>query len=135
MEHDDRHRGFHQVNIGHLVMGVAFVAIVGIWALVQGDVVTGDDTRWLMPVPWVLAGVVGLVATAITGSRRHAVRQTGWAGQGVQPGTGAGWVGAQDSDDTDETAPITAQQDDQNPPDDESVRDPETNHENDQETS
>jgi hypothetical protein len=127
MEHDDRHRGFHQLNIGHLVMGVAFVAIVGIWALVQGDVVTGGDTRWLMPIPWVLAGVVGLVATAITGSRRHAVRQTGWAGEGTEPGTGAGWVGAQatepvadETDETDETAPITAQQD---------------NHENDEETS
>src|SRR4051812_47373680 len=78
---ESRPSGRHQVNIGHLVMGIAFLGIVGVWALVQSDIVTGDDIRWLMPVPWVLAGVAGLAATAITGSRRYAVRQTGWVGQ------------------------------------------------------
>jgi hypothetical protein len=76
----DRVSGRHQISIGHLVMGVAFLGIVGIWALVQTDTVTGHDIRWLMPIPWVVAGVVGLTATAITGSRRYAVRQTGWVG-------------------------------------------------------
>jgi hypothetical protein len=76
----DRPSGRHQVNIGHLVMGIAFLGIVGVWALVQTDTVTGDDIRWLLPIPWVVAGLVGLTATAITGPRRHAVRQTGWAG-------------------------------------------------------
>ncbi len=45
-------------------MGLAFLGIVGIWALIQTDTVTGDDIRWLMPIPWVVAGVVGLAATA-----------------------------------------------------------------------
>lgn len=86
----DRPSGRHQISIGHLVMGLAFLGIVGVWALIQTDTVTGDDIRWLMPIPWVLAGVVGLAATAITGSRRYAVRQTEWAGaQPEQPG----WVG------------------------------------------
>ena len=76
----DRPSGRHQISIGHLVMGLAFLGIVGVWALIQTDTVTGDDIRWLMPIPWVLAGVVGLAATAITGSRRYAVRQTGWVG-------------------------------------------------------
>ena len=76
----DRPSGWHQVNIGHLVMGVALLGIVGVWALVQGDVVDGNDVRWLLPIPWVVAGVVGLVATAVTGPRRYAVRQTGWVG-------------------------------------------------------
>jgi hypothetical protein len=76
----DRPSGRHPVNIGHLVMGIAFLGIVGVWALVQSDTVTGDDIRWLMPIPWVVAGVVGLAATAVTGSRRYAVRQTGWVG-------------------------------------------------------
>jgi tRNA A37 N6-isopentenylltransferase MiaA len=49
-----------------------------VWALWQGDVVASDDVRWLMPIPWVAAGVVGLVASAITGSRRYSKRQTGW---------------------------------------------------------
>jgi hypothetical protein len=77
---ENRAGGRHQVSIGHLVMGIAFLCIVGIWALVQSDTVTGDDIRWLLPIPWVVAGVVGLVATAITGPRRYAVRQTGWVG-------------------------------------------------------
>jgi hypothetical protein len=77
----DRRSGRHRVSIGHLVMGVAFLAIVGIWGLVQTDTVTGDDIHWLMPIPWVLAGIVGLAASAITGPRRYAVRQTGWVGQ------------------------------------------------------
>jgi hypothetical protein len=77
---DTRPSGRHQVSIGHLVMGIAFLFIVGIWALVQSDTVTGDDVRWLLPIPWVVAGVVGLVATAITGPRRHAVKQSGWVG-------------------------------------------------------
>ena len=77
---DSRPTGWHQLNIGHLVMGLAFLGIVGIWALVQTDTVTGDDIRWLLPIPWVIAGVAGLAATAITGPRRYAVRQTGWVG-------------------------------------------------------
>jgi hypothetical protein len=87
---DTRPSGFHAVSIGHLVMGIAFLGIIGVWALVQTDTVTGDDIRWLMPIPWVVAGVVGLAATAITGPRRHAVRQTGWAGALPEQG----WVGA-----------------------------------------
>ena len=72
--------GRHPVSIGHLVMGLVFLGIVGIWALVQSDVVTGDDVRWLLPIPWVVAGAVGLTVTAVTGSRRYAVRQVGWVG-------------------------------------------------------
>lgn len=87
---ENRPSGRHQISIGHLVMGIAFLGIVGVWGLIQTDTVTGDDIRWLMPIPWVLAGLVGLAATAITGSRRYAVRQTGWVGeQPEQPG----WVG------------------------------------------
>ena len=77
---ENRPSGRHQISIGHLVMGLAFLGIVGVWGLIQTDTVTGDDIRWLMPIPWVLAGVVGLAATAISGSRRYAVRQTGWVG-------------------------------------------------------
>jgi hypothetical protein len=80
VQDDQRPSGRHPLNIGHLVMGLAFLGIVGIWGLVQTDTVTGDDVRWLLPIPWVFAGVAGLVATAITGQRRYAVRQTGWVG-------------------------------------------------------
>ena len=80
-QHDETSTGRHPVNIAHLVMGVALLALVGVWALWQGDLVADDDVRWLMPVPWVLAGAVGLVASAVTGTRRHSLRQSGWAGE------------------------------------------------------
>lgn len=74
----EKQPGRHPVNVGHLVMGIAFLAMVGVWALVQSDVVGGSDVRWLLPVPWVLAGLGGLLAIAITGSRKWTTRQTGW---------------------------------------------------------
>ena len=74
----ERPSGRHPVNVGHLVMGIAFLAMVGVWALIQADVVGDGDVRWLLPVPWVLAGLGGLVAIAMSGSRRWTTRQTGW---------------------------------------------------------
>ena len=79
--------GFHPVNIGHLVMGVALLGLLGVWALWQGGVVADGDVRWLMPVPWVAAGLTGLVASAITGTRRHGTRQTGWVTPATEPTT------------------------------------------------
>jgi hypothetical protein len=73
--------GRHPVNIGQLVMGIAFLGLVGIWALVQGDLVEGRDVRWLLPVPWVFAGVAGLLATTLTARRRTSHRQVGWVGE------------------------------------------------------
>lgn len=65
----ERPSGFHPVNVGHLVMGVAFAGMVLVWALVQGDVVADEELRWLMPMPWIAAGAAGLAAT-VWGSRR-----------------------------------------------------------------
>ena len=66
----DKPSGFHPVNIGQLVMGVAFAGMVLVWALVQGDVVETDELRWLMPIPWLAAGAAGLAAT-VWPSRRQ----------------------------------------------------------------
>lgn len=66
----------HPVNVGHLVMGIAFLGIVAIWALVQADVVEGGDIRWLMPVPWVLAGAAGLLAIVVNSRRGRAAERT-----------------------------------------------------------
>ncbi|MEO9325815.1 hypothetical protein ABFT23_20145 [Nocardioides sp. C4-1] len=82
----------HPVNIGHLVMGVAFVGLTVVWALVAGDVVEGDDIRWLLPVPWVLAGVAGLVGLVARDRRSVGEHQVGWQGETATP---------------DETRPIT----------------------------
>ena len=76
----ERPSGRHPVNVGHLVMGIAFLGLVGVWALIQGDVVGDGDVRWLLPVPWVLAGLAGLIAIGISGSKRWSTRQTGWVG-------------------------------------------------------
>lgn len=72
--------GRHPVSVGHLVIGTAFLGLAVVWSLVAGDVVDGEDVRWLLPVPWMLAGAAGLVATAVAGRRRRATSQTGWAG-------------------------------------------------------
>ena len=61
--------GRHPVNIGQLVMGVAFAGLVLVWALVQGDVVETDELRWLMPIPWIAAGAAGLAAIVWPGRR------------------------------------------------------------------
>ena len=74
----NRQSARHPVSVGHLVMGIAFLAIVGVWALIQTDTVGDGDVRWLLPIPWVLAGLGGLVALAMSGSRKWTTRQTGW---------------------------------------------------------
>lgn len=56
--------GLHPVNIGHLVMGVAFAGLFMIWALIESGAAESSDLRWLLPIPWVAAGVAGLVAAA-----------------------------------------------------------------------
>lgn len=63
--------GWHPTNVGHLVMGVGFLGIVGIWALVANESVTGEDIRWLLPIPWVVAGLAGLLVIAFSARRRR----------------------------------------------------------------
>jgi hypothetical protein len=70
----------HALSIGHLVMGVAYLGLTVVWALVIGDVVEGNDVRFLLPAPWVLAGAAGLVALIVTDRRHHGSTATGWVG-------------------------------------------------------
>ena len=56
--------GLHPVNIGHLVMGVAFLGMVVNWALIESGAVGTQGLRWLLPIPWVAAGAAGLIAAA-----------------------------------------------------------------------
>jgi hypothetical protein len=58
---------WHPVNIGHLVMGVAFVGLALVWLLVASDAVDLADARWLLPAPWLAAGAAGLLAAAFRG--------------------------------------------------------------------
>jgi hypothetical protein len=62
-------RGRHPVNVGHLVMGLAFLGLTAVWGAVQTDLVDSGEVRWLLPLPWVLAGLAGLLAVAFSGRR------------------------------------------------------------------
>lgn len=62
--------GRHPVNLTHLIMGIAFLGFAGIWAVVTGGLVSDDNLQWLLPVPWLLAGSAGLLATMISHVRR-----------------------------------------------------------------
>ena len=77
-EHSPTTSGRHPVHIGHLVMGLAFLGLVAVWAVVQSDLVSAHDVRWLLPVPWVVAGAVGLLATTLSSRHRWGSRRTGW---------------------------------------------------------
>ena len=69
-EAPERESGRHPVNVGHLVMGVAFLGLTAIWALFESGTIGSDDLRWLMPLPWLAAGVAGLLAVVLAGRRR-----------------------------------------------------------------
>ena len=56
--------GLHPINIGHLVMGVAFLGLFVNWALIESGTLEAHDLRWLLPIPWVAAGAAGLIASA-----------------------------------------------------------------------
>ena len=62
--------GRHPVNVAHLVMGVALLGLTGIWVLFESGPIASHDLRWLMPLPWLAAGVAGLLAVVLTGRRR-----------------------------------------------------------------
>jgi hypothetical protein len=80
--------GRHPVNIGHLVMGIAFLGLVAVWAVFQSDLVETDEVRWLLPVPWVLAGLAGLLATTVSSRKRFATTSPGWVESDERPAAG-----------------------------------------------
>ncbi len=67
--------GRHPVNVGQLVMGLAFLGLAAIWAVLAADAVDGEALRWLLPVPWLVAGAAGLLATTWGAARRRADRR------------------------------------------------------------
>ena len=61
--------GRHPVDVGHLVMGVAFLGLAVVWLLVTVGTVDLSESRWLLPLPWLVAGAVGLLAPVARGRR------------------------------------------------------------------
>ena len=93
----DQPSGWHPVNVGHLVVGVAFVGLFVVWVLVEQDAVDLIETGWVMALPWLAAGAIGLMATVF---RHHAGprgRMHGWVGHS---GRMHGWMGHKDSRDS-----------------------------------
>jgi hypothetical protein len=61
-------------------VGRPFITIDAQLGVGQIEVDGDGDVRCLLPVPWVLAGLAGLLAIGISGSRRWTTRQVGWVG-------------------------------------------------------
>ena len=59
------------VNVGYLVVGLVFLGIAGVWALVQTGTVDSHQLGWLLPLTLVAAGAIGLVAIAARGLTRN----------------------------------------------------------------
>ncbi|MEO7350772.1 MAG: hypothetical protein ABIR34_01875 [Marmoricola sp.] len=65
------------VKIPHLVFGLLFLGVAGIWALVVTDVITEDRLPVLAPAVLIVAGVIGLAASlASTRNRRQKRNQS-----------------------------------------------------------
>jgi hypothetical protein len=63
--------GGRPVNVGYLVVGLVFLGIAGVWALVQSGAVDSHQLGWLLPLTLVAAGAIGLVAIAARGLTRN----------------------------------------------------------------
>lgn len=60
------------VKVVHLVFGVIYLGIVGVWVLgTSGTVDWGDSVRYLAPIVLVVAGGIGLAAALLPGLRRR----------------------------------------------------------------
>ncbi|GGD23693.1 hypothetical protein [Nocardioides daphniae] len=65
--------GLHPVNLTHLIMGTVLAAFAGIWVAIEVASLPVDDLRWVLPVPWLLAGSAGLLAATLGRRRRERV--------------------------------------------------------------
>jgi hypothetical protein len=78
------------VKVPHLVFGLLFLGVAGIWALGASDAISGEHLAVLGPAVLIIAGVVGLAASLANGRNR---RRTSWPGYapdsttGTTPGT------------------------------------------------
>jgi len=61
----------HPLNVSYLVVGLIFVGLAGSWALRQSGVIDFGEVRWMIPATLVLAGAIGLVASAAKGAAKR----------------------------------------------------------------
>lgn len=64
-------RNDRTVKVPHLVMALLFLGAVAVWALVASDAVGADQVPFLVPGVLVAAGVLGLLASVLSGRGRR----------------------------------------------------------------
>lgn len=74
--HHDLHPAEERVpvRVAHLVFGIVYLGIAGIWALATAGSVDTHTSRYLFPGLLVIAGGVGLVGSLASARRRRAWR-------------------------------------------------------------
>ena len=79
------------VKVPHLVFGLLFLGVAGIWALGASDAISGEHLAVLGPAVLILAGVVGLAASLANGRnrRRRADGARAPGDRGARPRRGA----------------------------------------------
>jgi hypothetical protein len=64
------------LSVMHLVMGLVFLGIAGLWGLHAADVIGSVDVEWLVPLIFVVAGAAGLLASATKNLGGRSTRST-----------------------------------------------------------
>lgn len=75
----------HPLDVGRLVVGLAFLGAVAVWLVIQVSGVDLRNAQWLLPATLIAAGTVGLVASGargVTRSRRRGHDEAGTAYDG-----------------------------------------------------
>lgn len=62
--------GFHQTHVTHLVFGLLIATILALSAAVEYAGVDAHNLRFLIPLPFILAGAGGLAGLALNTRRR-----------------------------------------------------------------
>lgn len=59
------------VRVSHLVFGLLFLGIAGLWWLAETDNIGSETLSLALPLLLIAAGVLGLCATLVNSRRRH----------------------------------------------------------------
>ncbi len=70
MSQHDQPLNDRSIKVAHLVFGLLFLGVAGLWALIAGGAVTSDGVTILAPSVLIAAGVMGLVATLASSRNR-----------------------------------------------------------------
>ncbi|MBV9831077.1 MAG: hypothetical protein JOZ82_05735 [Marmoricola sp.] len=73
------------LKVPHLVFGLLFLGIAGIWAVGQSGVIAGKDLAVLGPAVLILAGVIGLAASLASGRNKRRALHDGYGSPYADP--------------------------------------------------